>query len=47
MEGLTHMEAVNCFKKVKRGAVVITINRRGKKKTNSMKSQSCDNLIDT
>jgi len=46
MEGLTHMEAVNCFKKVKHGAVVITINRRGRKKS-SMKSQSCDNLIDT
>ncbi|XP_035715266.1 uncharacterized protein LOC110851648 isoform X2 [Folsomia candida] len=45
MEQLTHNEAVNCFKKVKNGPIVIQINRRTKRKS-SLKSKSCDNLIE-
>lgn len=47
MEGLTHNEAVNCFKKVKHGPIVLQVNRRtARRKSSSLKSQSCDNLID-
>ena len=48
VDGLTHLEAVTLFKKVKRGPVVLTVNRRAKKlKDNrTLKSQSCDNLIE-
>jgi hypothetical protein len=46
-DGLTHLEAVTLFKKVKKGPVVLTVNRRAKKlKDRTLKSQSCDNLID-
>ncbi|CAL8129239.1 unnamed protein product [Orchesella dallaii] len=49
VDGLTHAQALTCFKKIKQGPVILTINRRAagaNKKKSSLKSQSCDNLID-
>jgi len=49
VDGLTHAQALTRFKKIKQGPVILTINRRasgGNKKKSSLKSQSCDNLID-
>lgn len=53
VDGLTHAEALACFKQIKQGAVAITVSRRicgpgsvsPLKQKCGLKSQSCDNLI--